>query len=136
MRPFSAAPFRSAALTDTDREEDLDATVSFSDSDDGLPDPPVLQKLAQALLAWNPALVPAYARIDHVPEELAPFAAFLVQLRKELQGRAASCGEVIGWLQALAADDAARRRAFRIASGADGAGTAMETYRAIRNAAQ
>jgi hypothetical protein len=65
-----------------------------------------------------------------------PFAAFLFQLKKEVAGQAALRGEIIGWLQALAADDAARSRAFLMASTADAAGTALQTYRAIRAASQ
>jgi hypothetical protein len=132
MRPFSAAPFRAASPAASG--DDLDATISFSGSDDEQPDPPGLQQLACALLAWEPTLVAAYARLDHSPAELLPFAAFLAQLDREVGGRTAARGEIIGWLQALATDDAARSRAFRIASGLNGAVTALAGYQAIRTA--
>jgi hypothetical protein len=117
-----------------DSDEDLETTVSFSGSDDDLPDPPALQQLARAVLAWEPALVASYARLDHAAEELASFAAFLGRLKGEVAGQAASRGEIVGWLQTLAADDAVRSRAFRMASAADAASTAMATYQAIRRA--
>ena len=143
MRPvsFNAASPASRGTSPDARassgsDEDLAATVSFSDSDDDMPDPPALQQLAQALLAWEPALVAPYARLDHAAEDIAPFAAFLVRLRGEVAGQAALRGEIVGWLQALAADEPARRRAFGMATGADAAGTALQTYRAIRTAGQ
>jgi hypothetical protein len=143
MRPVSfnaASPAGRGASPDgrasADSDEDLAATVSFTSSDDDMPDPPALQQLAQALLAWEPTLVVPYARLDHAPEELVPFAAFLASLKGEVAGQAALRGEIVGWLQALAADDAARRRAFRMVAGADAAGTALQTYRAIRTASQ
>ena len=129
----SASPDGRAAA---DSDEDLDATVSFSGSDDDTPDPPALQQLTQAVLAWEPALVAAYARLDHAPEALAPFAVFLAGLKKEVAGQAGLRGEIIGWLQRLATDDAARSRAFRMASTADAASAALETYQAIRAARQ
>jgi hypothetical protein len=134
MRPFSAAPARSACPASPG--DDLDATVSFSGSEDEQPDPPGLQQLARALLAWEPTLVTAYARLGHSQVELAPFAAFLVQLDREVDGRTAARGEIVGWLQTLATDDAARSRAFRIASGLNGAVTALASYQAIRMASQ
>lgn len=136
MNPLPASEFRRFVLPGADSNEDLDDTVSYSGSDDDLPDPPALQALAQAVLAWEPSMVAPYARLDHVAGELAPFADFLVRLKQETQGRAALRGEITGWLQGLAIDHAARSRAFRMASGANGAGTALETYRAIRSAAQ
>jgi len=143
MRPFSfnacSTATRSAfpdARAVTDSDEDLDATISFSGSDDDMPDPPALQQLAQALLAWEPALVATYARLDHAPGELAPFAAFLDRLKREVAGQAASRGEIIGWLQTLATDDGARSRAFRIVSAAAAASTALQTYQTIRTASQ
>jgi hypothetical protein len=136
VKPLSSTVYRRAASPGADSDENLDDTVSFSGSDDDLPDPPALQALAQAVLAWEPSLVATYARLDHVVGELVPFADFLVRLKQETQGRAALRGEITGWLQGLAADPAARSRAFRMASGANGAGTALETYRAIRSAAQ
>ena len=134
MRPFSVVPVR--ATSPAAPGDDLDATISFSGSEDEQPDPPALQQLARALLAWEPTLVAAYARLDHTPVELVPFAAFLVQLDREVDGRTAARGEIVGWLQALAADDAARSRAFRIASGLDCAITALAGYQAIRTASQ
>ena len=137
MWSLSSHPVRSTVPNGraaADSDEDLETTVSFSGSDDDLPDPPALQQLAQAVLAWEPALVASYARLDHAAEELAPFAAFLVRLRKEVAGKAASRGEIVGWLQTLATDGAARSRAFRMASTANADGTAMATYEAIRMA--
>jgi hypothetical protein len=134
MRPFSAVPVRAAYPAAPG--DDLDATISFSGSEDEQPDPPALQQLARALLAWEPTLVAAYARLDQTPAELVPFAAFLVQLDREVDGRTAERGEIVGWLQALAADDAARSRAFRIASGLNGADSALASYQAIRTASQ
>lgn len=139
MRTLSSRSFRSAvpdARAASDSDEDLDATISFSGSDDEMPDPPALQQLARAILAWEPALVPAYARLDHVPAELAPFAAFLGRLETELHGQAVTRGEFVGWLKALSTDEAARSRAFRIVSAANGADTALATYQAIRKASQ
>lgn len=136
MKPLSSPVYRRAASPGADSDEDLDDTVSFSGSDDDLPDPPALQALAQALLTWEPSLVATYARLDHVAGELAPFADFLVRLKQETQGQAALRGEITGWLQGLATDQAARSRAFRMACGVHGAGTALETYRAIRTATQ
>jgi hypothetical protein len=143
MHPVSfnaASPAGRGASPDSrasaDSDEDLAATVSFSGSDDDMPDPPALQQLAQALLAWEPALVAPYARLDHAAEDISPFASFLVRLKGEVAGQAALHGEIVGWLQALPTDDAARRRAFRMAAGADAAGTALQTYRAIRTASQ
>lgn len=130
MRPLSASSFRAAVPTGS--EDDLDATVSYTSSDDDGSDPPVLQQLAVALLAWQPALVAAYARLDQAAPELAPFAAFLARLDREVGRQTGLRGEVIGWLQALAADDVARRRALAIVAGADGTGAALATYRAIR----
>jgi hypothetical protein len=58
MRPVSFNATSSAtrhavpdARAGADSDEDLDATISFSGSDDDMPDPPALQQLAQALLA-------------------------------------------------------------------------------------
>lgn len=143
MRPvsFNAASVANRGASpdgraSADSDEDLAATVSFSESDDDMPDAPALQQLAQALLAWEPALVAPYARLDHAAEDIAPFAGFLARLKSEVAGQAALRGEIVGWLQALPADDAARRRAFRMAAGADAAGTALQTYRAIRTASQ
>ena len=81
-------------------------------------------------------MVASYARLAHVAAELSPFAAFLVQLKMEVAGRAASRGEIIGWLQTLATDDSARSRAFRMVSAAHATGTALQTYLAIREASQ
>jgi hypothetical protein len=134
MRPFSTALNRPAHPGTAD--EDLDATISFSDSEDEQPDPPALQQLARALLAWEPTLVAAYAPLDHASAELAPFAVFLVRLDKEVDGRTAMRGEIIGWLQALGRDAAARSRAFRIAAAVNSAVSALATYQAIRTASQ
>jgi hypothetical protein len=134
MRPFSAHGFSPATPPVSD--EDLDATVSFSGSEDEQPDPPGLQQLARALLSWQPALVSLYARLDHAPDDLVPFAAFLGRLEREVAGQAATRGEIIGWLQGLAADDAARNRAFRMASAARGAGMALTLYQAMRRAGE
>jgi hypothetical protein len=117
-------------------DEDLDATISFSDSEDEQPDPPALQQLARALLAWEPGLVAAYACLGNAAAELAPFAVLLLRLDKEVDGRTAMRGEIIGWLQALADDAAARSRAFRIAAAVNSAVSALATYQAIRRASQ
>jgi hypothetical protein len=130
MRPFSSSVFCSAAPRISD--EDLDATVSFSSSEDEQPDPPALQLLARALLSWQPALVAHYARLGHAPGDLAPFSAFLGRLEREVAGQAAMRGEIIGWLQGLAADEPARTRVFRMASGTPGAGSALALYQAMR----
>nr|WP_314630587.1 hypothetical protein [uncultured Noviherbaspirillum sp.] len=132
MRPFSSGVFCPATPHVSD--EDLDATVSFSGSEDEEPDPPALQQLARALLSWQPALVAQYARLDHALGDLAPFSAFLVQLEREVAGQAATRGEIIGWLQGLAADETARSRAFRMAAGAPGGGPAHALYQAMRRA--
>ena len=134
MRPSFTAPVRTAHPGTAD--EDLDATISFSDSEDEQPDPPALQQLARALLAWEPRLVAAYAHLNHAPAEIAPFAVFLLRLDKEVDGRTALRGEIIGWLQALADDAAARSRAFRIAAAVNSAVSALATYQAIRTASQ
>lgn len=134
MRPFSSGVICPA--TPRASEEDLDATVSFSSSEDEQPDPPALQQLARALLSWQPALVAHYARLDYAPGELAPFSAFLGRLEREVAGQAATRGEIIGWLQGLAEDGPARSRAFRIASGAPDAGSALALYQAMRKASE
>lgn len=133
MRPLSGPVGRQSSPTGGDPHEDLDATISFSGSEDD-DDAPVLQQLAQALLAWEPSLVPTYARLDYVLEEMAPFAAFLVELRQEVKYRPALRGEITGWLQELGADVPGRRRAFQMVLASDGAGAALDTYRAIRAA--
>jgi hypothetical protein len=134
MRPFSSGSFCPA--TPQVSEEDLDATVSFSSSEDEQPDPPALQQLARALLSWQPALVALYARLDHAPGDLAPFSAFLGRLEREVAGQAAMRGEIIGWLQGLAADKPARIRVLRMASGAPGASTALALYQTMRRASE
>ena len=132
MRPFFPGVVRPSTPQGSD--EDLDSTVSFSDSEDDLPDPPALQQLARALLGWAPALVASYARLDHSPASIAPFSAFLGRLEREVAGQAATRGEIIGWLHELAADQAARSRAFQMVSEADAAGSALVLYQAMRKA--
>lgn len=134
MRPLSASLSRAAVPTGS--EEDLEATVSYTSSDEGGSDPPVLQQLAVALLAWQPALVATYARLDQAAPELAPFAAFLARLDREVGRQTGLRGEVIGWLQALAGDDGARRRALAMVASAGNTGTALATYQAIRTMRQ
>ena len=133
MRPFSSSVLRLATPTGAS-DEDLDATVTFSGSEDDQPDPPGLQQLARALLSWEPALVARYMRLDHEPQGLGPFSAFLGQLDREVAGQAATRGEIIGWLNRLAVDEAARSRAFRMVAGAGSAGAALALYQALRKA--
>ena len=134
MRPSFAVPIRTADPATADN--DLDKTVSFSDSEDEQPDPPALQQLARALLAWEPTLVALYAGIDPSAAELPSFAAFLLRLDKEVDGRTAMRGEIIGWLQALARDGAARSRAFRIAAAVNSVVSALASYHSMRTASQ
>jgi hypothetical protein len=115
-------------------DDDTDDTVSYSDSGDEQADPPVLQQLARAVISWEPGLAAAYARLDQSAAELAPFAAFLARLDREVGKKTALRGEIVGWLQSLVADDAARSRAFALVAGADDAATALACYQAIRAA--
>jgi hypothetical protein len=131
MRPLFAVPARAAAPAGT--ADDIDDTVSYS-SDEEQADPPILQQLAVTLIGWEPTLVTAYARLDPAAADIAPFAEFLARLLQEVSRREAVRGEIVGWLQALATDEAARKRAFGIIAAADGAGTALATYQAIRAA--
>lgn len=134
MRPLSnTSRYLSApAATDDDTEE----TVSFSDSSDEQPDPPVLQQLAKALLAWEPTLVTAYARLDQSLAAMAPFAAFLARLDEDVEKRTPLRDEIVAWLRTLVTDDTARDRAFHIAAAADDATTALASYRAMRAPAE
>jgi hypothetical protein len=132
MRPLSPSSARLPAPAGAD--DDTDKTVSWSDDSDEQADPPVLQQLAAALIAWEPTLIVAYARLDQASAQLAPFAAFLTQLDKEVGKKTALRGEIVGWLQALVTDDAARSRAFELVAAADGAATALASYRATRAA--
>ena len=129
MRPLSPSSGRLPAPAGAD--DDTDETVSWSDSSDEQTDPPVLQQLAAALIAWEPTLIAAYARLDQASAQLAPFAAFLVRLDKEVGKKTALRGEIVGWLQALVTDDAARSRAFQLVAAADDGATALASYRAI-----
>lgn len=130
MRPLSnsSRPASMPAAID----DDTDETVSFSDSGEELPDPPVLQQLARAILVWEPMLVAAYARLDQTLAELAPFAAFLARLDKEVEKRTALRHEIVGWLRTVLTDEASRNRAFHIAAAADDTATALASYRAMR----
>lgn len=131
MRPFSTMPVRPGAPAGT--EDDPDDTVSYSSSDEGNGDPPFLQELAVTLIAWEPTLVAPYACLEQLAE-MAPFADFLARLGEEVARRSALRGEIVGWLQALVTDEVARKRALGIVSIANGAGTALATYQAIRAA--
>ena len=130
MRPLSSTSryLSAPAAMDDDTEE----TVSFSDSSDEQADPPVLQQLAKALLAWEPMLVAPYARLDQTLAKLPQFAAFLARLDKEVEKRTALRTEIVAWLRTLVTDDPARDRAFHIAAAADDAATALASYQAMR----
>ena len=134
MRPSSAVSARHADPATAD--DDLDETISFSDGEDEQSDPPALQQLARALLAWEPTLVAPYAGIDPSDAQLASFAAFLLRLDKEVDGRTAMRGEIIGWLQALPGNAAALSRAFSVAAAVNGAVSALATYHSMRTAIQ
>jgi hypothetical protein len=134
MRPLS--PSSGRLLTPAGADDDTDETVSWSDSSDEQADPPVLQQLAAALIAWEPTLIAAYARLDQASAQLAPFAAFLARLDKEVGKKTAIRGEIVGWLQRLVTDDAARSRAFQLVGTAEDAATALAIYQSIRAAGQ
>lgn len=140
MRSLNQGGQRPAAPrnnTAADADDDLARTESFSDSDDGNGpfDPPEMQQLARALLGWDPAVVTAYSRLCHVDGQPAAFAAFLVRLNTEVR-QPSLRGEIIGWLRALAHDEAQRTKAFRIAAAGPGARAAFDLYEAMRKAAQ
>jgi hypothetical protein len=118
-------------------DDELARTESFSDSDDrdGLSDPPEVQQLARALLAWDPVVVTAYSRLRHIDGQPAAFAAFLVRLNTEVS-QPSLRGEIIGWLRTLAHDDDKRTKAFQIAVADKGARTAFDLYEVMRRAAQ
>ena len=138
MHPLNHAAQRSLAPESrpaADSDGDLDATISFSDSEDGVPDPPELQLLARAILAWDPMMVTAYSRQDHVAGHSAAFADFLVKLNIEVVTPALR-GEIIGWLRTIALRDDRRTRAFQIAATQRGLKPALEIYEAMRAASQ
>lgn len=140
MRSLSQAGARPAVPNNNpaaDADDELARTESFSDSDDGdgLSDPPEVQQLARALLAWDPVVVTAYSRLRHIDGQPAAFAAFLVRLNTEVR-QPSLRGEIIGWLRTLAHDDEKRTRAFQVAVAEQGARTAFDLYDEMRKAAQ
>lgn len=140
MRPLNyarrgdiAAPVNGQA---SDNDDDVDTTCSYSDSDDGVSDPPELQLLAQALFDWDPVLVTAFAKLPHAEGAPAAFAGFLVRLNAEVGQRNALRGEIIGWLRTTVHHDANRDSAFQLAVSDQGRRPALELYDAMRRAMQ
>ena len=140
MRSLTHAGWRSAAPMSgpaADSDDELARTESFSDSDDGNgpPDPPEIQQLARALLAWDPVVVTAFSRQSHIDGQPAAFAAFLSKLNEEVS-QPSLRGEIIGWLRTLARDEDLRTKAFQAALAGKGAWSAFDMYEAMRRAAQ
>ena len=140
MRPVNQPGSRSGAPLNNavaDSDDELARTESFGDSDDddGPFDPPEVQQLARALLAWDPAVVTAFSRLSHIDGQPAAFAAFLSKLNEEVT-QPSLRGEIIGWLRALAHDDNLRTKAFQAALAGKDALSAFEMYEAMRRAAE
>ena len=139
MRPLNrnsrgdiAAPVNGQA-SDND---DVDTTCSYSDSDDGVSDPPELQLLARALFDWDPMLVTAFAALPHAEGTPAAFAAFLGGLNIEVGQRNALRGEIIGWLRTMVHQNAKRDSVLQIVVNDDGRRSALELYEAMRRTMQ
>ena len=139
MRPLNQPGLRSGAPLNNavaDSDDELARTESFGDSDDDGPfDPPEVQQLARALLAWDPTVVTAFSRLSHIDGQPAAFAAFLSKLNEEVT-QPSLRGEIIGWLRALAHDDNLRTKAFQAALAGKDALSAFDMYESMRRAAQ
>lgn len=139
MRPLNHPGLRSGAPLNNavaNSDDELARTESFGDSDDDGPfDPPEVQQLARALLAWDPAVVTAFSRLSHIDGQPAAFAAFLSKLNEEVT-QPSLRGEIIGWLRTLAHDDNRRTKAFQAALAGKDALSAFDLYETMRRAAQ
>ncbi len=140
MRPLNharrgdiAAPVNGQA---GDNDDDVDTTCSYSDSDEGVQDPPELQLLARALFDWDPVVVTAFASMQHVEGAPAAFADFLARLNVEVGQRNALRGEIIGWLRTMVHHDANRQCVFQMAVNDRSSRTGLELYEAMRRAMQ